>query len=277
MLAPGLCAALLITLTLARPSTARADDAEPRHRLKDTAYTLGAGEFSVGLFDLQVGLLDEVTIGTYIAPWLLFPVLDTPIPTAFIKIRDWFHGPVNLSLRATLLYIPPKALQTLGGEAKFDAAAINMPIEAAASFELGTRFVQSASLTYVLTQVGASQASTTSIAGALTASQLTLSAVTEYRLTRGFSLTLLARVLVARSNLRARVLATRGSTEIDADVGLSTNYGHVVACLVPGLALRGSHVNFEFGLGYGSWWLPIIELPSPFATPVPEVNFYVVF
>lgn len=250
---------------------------DPPRRLRDTAFTLEGGDFSIGLFDLEVGILDELTIGTYVAPWLLFPVLDTPIPTAFIKVRDWFDLPVNFSLRAAMLYIPSAALSKLGPEGEINAAAINLPIEVAASLELGPRFTQSAALTYVLTQVGANRASTTSIAGALTASQLTLSAMSELRLTRGFSITLLARVLIARSNLRARVLASQGSTEIDADVGLTTNYGHMVACIVPGLALRGSHINFEFGLGYGSWWLPIVDLPLPFAGVVPDMNFYVVF
>jgi hypothetical protein len=247
-------------------------------RVKDTAYTLSAGEFSVGFFDLEAGLIDELTIGTYIAPWFVFPVLDAPIPTGFVKLRDWFHGPVAGSLRATFIYVSATALSAgLGEGSIIDADAIVVPLEAAASVQLGKRFTQSLALTYVLTHAGGSQASSTSIAGAATASQLSLSALSEFRLTRVFALTLLARVLVARSNLRARVQGTQGSTMIDADIGVSTDYGRLVACVVPGIALHGTHLNFELGLGYGSWWLPIVELPLPFQGPVPELNFYVKF
>jgi hypothetical protein len=84
--------------------------------------------------------------------------------------------------------------------------------------------------------------------------------------------------VVGGANLAvANMTISAGGAGDGIDVGLTTNYGHMVACIVPGLALRGSHVNFEFGLGYGSWWLPIVELPLPFAGLVPDMNFNVVF
>jgi hypothetical protein len=269
----------LVGCTLTVGSVARADTDQPRQRrFEDTAYTLSAGELSIGFFDLQVGTLSELTIGTYIAPWFLFPVLDTPIPTGFVKLRDWIHGPIALSFRATLIYVSATALRAgLGKGDEVNADAIILPLEAATSVDLGPRFTQSFALTYVLTEGSGSQSSSTSIAGAVSARQLTLSALSEYRITRTFSLTLHARVLVARSNLRARIQGSQGATKIDADVGLSTDYGHLVACIVPGIALHGSAVNFELGLGYGSWWLPIVNLPLPFIGPVPEANFYVRF
>jgi hypothetical protein len=251
---------------------------EPRRRFDDTAYTLSGGQLSIGLYDVQLGIIDEVTIGTYIEPWFVFPFFRAPIPTAFVKVRDWFHGPVALSLRATWIYISATALaEGLGRGDEVSAAVVILPLEAAVSLQAGSRLTQSFSLTWLISQADGSQSSSTSVAGAVSGSQLSLSALSEYKITDWFFLTLQARMLLAQSNVRARVKAEQGSTSIDADIGLDADYGHLVACVIPGIALRGHHLNFELGVGYGSWWLPIVGLPLPSTGPVPVLNFYVRF
>ena len=46
---------------------------------------------------------------------------------------------------------------------------------------------------------------------------------------------------------------------------------------MPGLAFSWANVNLELGLGYGNWWLPVVQLPLPERGLVPEANFYVRF
>jgi hypothetical protein len=260
------------------PPPAPKEEPPTRHRVEDTAYTLSGGEFSIGLYDLQFGIIDEVTIGTYIGPWFAFPFVQAPIPSAFVKVRDWFHGPVALSLRATGIYISATALaEGLGRGDEVSAAAIILPLEAAVSLEAGSRLNQSFSLTWLITQADGSRSSSTSVAGAVSGSQLSLSSLSEYKIADWFFLTLQARILLAQSNVRARVQAEQGRTSIDADIGLDADYGHLVACVIPGIALRGRHLNFELGVGYGSWWLPIVGLALPTTGPVPVLNFYVRF
>jgi hypothetical protein len=275
------CAAsLLLPAGLAHAEEpTRAEEPRPtRFRFEDTAYTLSGGELSIGLYDVQVGIIDEVTVGTYIAPWFVFPAFQAPIPTLFVKVRDWFHGPVALSLRATGIYVSATALaQGLGGGDDVNAAAIIVPIEAAVSLKADARLTQSFSLTWLITHAAGGGSSSASVAGAVTGTQTSFSALTEYKLTDWFSLTLQAKVLLSQSNVRARVSGEQGSTSIDADVGLAADYGHLVGCVVPGIAIRGSHLNFELGVGYGSWWLPIVALPLPVTTVVPVLNFYVRF
>jgi len=239
---------------------------------------LSGGELSIGLYDVQFGIIDELTIGTYIGPWFVFPFFQAPIPTAFVKLRDWFHGPVALSLRATGIYISATALaEGLGQGDDVSAAVVILPLEAAVSLQPDSRLTQSFSLTWLVTQADGSRSSSTSVAGAVSGSQLSLSSLSEYKITDWFSVTLQARILLAQSNVRARVQAEQGSTSIDADIGLDADYGHLVACVIPGIALRGRHLNFELGVGYGSWWLPIVGLPLPSTGPVPVLNFYVRF
>lgn len=43
----------------------------------------------------------------------------------------------------------------------------------------------------------------------------------------------------------------------------------------PGVAFSWEHFNLHLGLGYGNWWLPVIELPLTSAQIIPEFNFYV--
>jgi len=47
--------------------------------------------------------------------------------------------------------------------------------------------------------------------------------------------------------------------------------------VVPGVALSWAHVHLEFGIGYGAYWLPMIQSPLPGSSPIPEGNLYVRF
>jgi hypothetical protein len=78
---------------------------------------------------------------------------------------------------------------------------------------------------------------------------------------------------------RARITAhfSEGSTTVDADLGARPRSQEFVACAIPGVAFSWEHVNLHLGLGYGTWWLPIVELPLTTPQIVPDLSFYVRF
>jgi hypothetical protein len=247
-------------------------------RVDYTAYTLRARELSLGPFKAELGIFPELMVGTYVPTWFAFPVLHSPIPTGYVKLRDPFRGPVAASFRATFVYIDADALASdLSENEGTNADLLVVPLELAVSARYTRKFSQSLELSYVFADAFAQQASGATIRGAGALSHLTLSTLFELRLTRVFALTLLGRLLLYQSAAHVRAQFEQGSTSVDADLGVKALDRAVTACAVPGVSFSWAHVNLELGLGYGAWWLPVVELPVPGRLLVPEGNIYVRF
>jgi len=255
------------------------DQKEGNERVDKTAYTLKSGEFSLGILEAQGGVTREVLVGTYVPTWFAFPFLGVPVPSAFVKVRDPWKGPLTLSGRLNFLYVDAdvlasEILENSGGD---DASVYLFPLEAAASYRFNRVYSQSLTLTYVAVTVDGKHESDASIHGAAALTNLSLGAFSEWRLTRVLALTLLLKAMVYRGNAHVRANFVEGSTAVSADLGAADPISGLVACAVPGVSLSFSHVNLELGLGYGHFWLPIVQLPLPRPGLVPEANFYVRF
>jgi hypothetical protein len=271
-------ASSLTLACLSWATSASAYHVKGNERIDYTAYTLNGGEVSLGPGKAQLGIIDELTAGTYVPAWFAFTVLDAPVPNGFLKFRAPLEGDLALSLRVNGMYIDADTLanryiQNSGG----DASLFVFPLEAAASYRLNRRFTQSVEATYVLVAAEGGEETDADIRGAAVMSNLTLSTLSELRLTRVFALTLLVRAMVYRGHARMESQFTEGSTSVDATLGAEKPYHGLVACAVPGASFSFSHVNFHFGVGYGNAWLPIVQLPLPDYGLVPEADFSVRF
>jgi hypothetical protein len=265
----GLLASLLVC------SVALAYQEPGSERVDYTAYTLAGRELSLGPFKAELGIFRELMVGTYVPTWFAFPVLDSPIPTGYVKLRDPFHGPVTGSIRATFVYIDADALASeLSENQGTNADLLVLPLEVSLSARYTSKVSQSILLSYVFADAFAKQASGATIRGAGALSHLTLSTLVELRLTRVFALTLLGRMLLYQSAAHVRAQFEQGSTSVDADLGVKALDREFTACLIPGVSFSWSHVNLELGLGYGSFWLPVVDLPITGRLLVPEGNFY---
>ncbi|HEX7663423.1 MAG TPA: hypothetical protein VF407_02890 [Polyangiaceae bacterium] len=252
--------------------------AEPKivgDRLNNTAYTLRGGEVSLGVMSEEVGVLNEITVGTYLAPWFAFPFLKAPIPTAFVKVRDWFFGPVTLSVRGAIVAFNADALSSeLTGHRPASSGLTVFPIDVTTSVRFSDRFTQSLGLNYTLVSAGLDAPSTTSIAGAADATTTSLTALSELRLTKVFALTLLARVLVWRGALHVKSDVTEPNLALHADIGTHGGLHKGLFCIVPGVSFHWKHVGLELGVGYGVNWIPFVELPIDSYTVVPQGDFF---
>src|SRR3954469_4046990 len=64
---------------------ARAEQ-EGNPRTDSTAYTRPGGRAAGGPFKLELGLMDEVTRGTYVPSWFAYPAIGVVIPNGYVKI-----------------------------------------------------------------------------------------------------------------------------------------------------------------------------------------------
>jgi hypothetical protein len=247
-------------------------------RLNDTAYTLRQGEVSFGLLSEQVGVFDEVTVGTYLLPWFVFPFLKSPIPTAFVKVRDWMFGPVAFSVHGAFAYFDASSLSSdLGGHQSISSALAVFPLNATASVQLTDGFTQSLEVIDTILTAGGRAPSSATIAGTLAVSTVTVGALSELRLTRVFALTLLARMAVFRGSSHFVVDVDSAGVDVHADLGAPGAVSASTWCLVPGVSFHWPRVGLELGLGYGTNWIPFIDLPVGDPTIVPEADFFVRF
>jgi hypothetical protein len=275
------CGLIVSLLWLVSPASVRADQRRGHERTDFTAYTLRQNEFSVGLGSAAYGLFDQVTIGTYVLPWFAFPWLHAPVATGFIKIRDWFAGPVAVSIRGTFVYLNASALTSeLSNRATAHAGLLVVPVELSLSWRMHPMVTQSVQLIWVHAGVGGEKSNDTSVdvglGGASTASSASLSSLTELRLSRVFALTLRCTLLLSLSDIIVRADYERNGTLVHANLGAVSQSG-MVGNVIPGVSFSWSHVNLQLGLGFGTNWLPIVALPTQTVTLVPDADFYVRF
>jgi hypothetical protein len=286
---------ILLGLALLVPSAARADDSTAPDatvseratasanasahttRIDRTAYTLDQRQVEVGIESAEFAPLDELTLGTYVPTWLLFPVLDAPVPTAFIKARTPFVGPFVGSLRVNVVYVSGASLRSELAEANVANGSLwIVPVELAVSANLVDRLRESLELMYVGISGNGNADDTTTIHGSVAATSLTLSSFSELRVSSGFAVTLLGRVLVHQDAALVQGSASSDSSQVDFNLGVRRRHSFV-ACIVPGIELDLARAHLDLGLGYGSWWLPVVELPLASYGLVPEANFYMRF
>jgi hypothetical protein len=273
---------LAFALCMSAAARVRADQTPGHERIDFTAYTLHRNEVMIGLGSAAYGVLDQLTIGTYVLPWFAFPWLHAPIATGYLKLRDWFAGPVSVSLRGTVAYLNASALSSeLSNNASMSAGVLIFPVELSVSWRIAQAVSQSVQVTWVHAAASGQAPSDTNVdfglGGASTATSASLSTLTELRLTRVFALSLRGTLLLGMSHIVVNADYERNGTRVNARLGATPRYPSVVGNLIPGVAFSWSHVNLQLGLGFGSNWLPIIVVPTQRVTLVPDADFYVRF
>ena len=269
-------AAALASATLSSHAWAYQEKGE--ERVDYTAYTLRPWEVSLGPFKAEAGFPGGLMIGTYLPTWAAGPLVDVTIPTGFLKLRDPFEGPVAGSARVGVIYIDGASLAAEVTENKGSKASLLVvPLEAALSARYHPVVSQSLLFTYVFVSAGGREGSDASLRGAAGVSNFTVSTMLEFRVTHVLAVTLLARVLAHQGNAHVTARFSQGSTTVDADLGARPRQQEFVACAIPGVAFSWEHVNLHLGLGYGTWWLPIVELPLTTPQIIPDLSLYVRF
>lgn len=241
------------------------------------AYTLRAREFSLGLVRWDFGILDEVTIGTLPALWFTGPWLGAPIPNGYVKVRDWVHGPVAVSVQAGFLFLDGDTLVRSASRQNDRADLFVLNTAVAATWRSRKSYSLGMSLAFSRVDLAGSSESA-SVDGTIVSDTFRISPFAEWRFSRVVALQLNATVLAWHREPSARVFFRPSeSVTVDADLNYSDAAPNGAYAVWPALACSFRHVNFLVGAGYGYRWVPIVDVMFNRRGLVLALDFHVRF
>jgi hypothetical protein len=236
-----------------------------------TAYTRPKGRVAAGPLKLEMGVIDEVMVGTYVAPWFAFPWLDVPVPSAYFKVRSFWEGPFTLALRGGLTYLDATALAHLADDTA-QGSAMSYVAEIDGSYKIDDQFSVSLGLDWARIQaVGTAGEQTTSVEGASTAHTYSLRALGEWRINDVIAVNLLLRYLIYQSPISADTTTETPQVTVTSTMTADSTIQKRFAA-VPGVSFSWTHWELGAGVGYGVFFLPVVGLASAKAWPVVDFN-----
>jgi len=266
----GSVSALSIAATLASGS-AFAEE-RPHPRTDYTAYTRGAGRASVGPFKLEMGLLDQVMVGTYLPLWLTSPVIGVPVPNAYLKIGQSWGDSVAIATRAGFTFIDGEGVAYLADQ-DTSASGVIYAVEVDGTVRIASRISLSLGVDYNHVQaVGDTEQLATSIEGATTSDTWAARLLSEWHLSPSFAINVLVRTLIYQSPLNADFDSDNEVASVQADLSGESSRRRRLS-VVPGLSYEGEHWEFTLGVGYGVVYLPVVGLPTTKSWPVVDLGF----
>lgn len=243
--------------------------------IDQTGYTLEGGRVRLGVFKLQVGLFDFLTVGTYTLPWAVLAA------TIHAKLRLLEVGPFAVSVQAGFAYFDSRRLQWLNDQIG-DAVVTVLPLEA----QLSYRPVDALSLSFGAAYTEVAVDGELSIdafngAGRGAADNFQLTGNAELRMSSLFALIVELRWLMLQ-----RVAANASATlRPDAFTVVVVHSGasardFVVRdsfSVVPSVLITLGVFNLRLGVGYGNFNIPLVNFVVPERTLIPEADLYFLF
>jgi hypothetical protein len=261
----------VLALCLLSSAPAQADQLE-NPRPDFTAYTRPKGEVAASLFKVELGIIDELMIGTYVPTWFLFPLLKAPVPTFYVKGRSWFEGPFTLALRGGFTFVPGRAVAQIA-DGPADASMIALAGEIDASYRFDERFTLSLGIDSSQIHAAGSGGEATSVEGASTSDTLSTRLFGEWRFTRVFALTLLAQVLIYQSPISVDASSDSDAVSVEGDLSAESALRQRRLSLIAGVSFSWKRWDLYAGVGYGVFYLPVLGLPTTKAWPLVDLGF----
>jgi hypothetical protein len=241
----------------------------------DTAYTLSGKRLRLGVFKLQYGIWDPLTVGTYTLPWVVRTA------NLHVKWRYYFDDPWALALQVGGYRLDVSKLELFEDEPG-DAVITVGTFEPSVSYRFGSRFSLSASVPY--TEVRAKGTlNTKAFEGGLSGAvdNLQVTSTLEWRVSRVTALVVHARYLVfqrvfadGRAVLRPDDYTT---VVIEADAESDALNFTDAWSVVPAAAFSWGTFNLRVGVGYGNWNIAPVNFVLPKKTLIPELDVFWAF
>lgn len=264
---------LVVATLLACASQAHAYHDEKHRATDETAYTLEGGHVRLGLWKLQVGLLDFATVGTYTLPWAVLAA------TVHAKVRLFQIDPFAVAVQAGFAYFDSTRLRWLDHSVG-DAVVTAVPLEAFLSYRASDHITISTSAVY--TEVGVNgnlRYAAFDGAGQGATDNVQLTGTFELRLSRVIALIVHGRWLVVQR------VASRGDAVLHPDAFTTVDvHGNLGAddrfqirdafSIVPAVHLSWGSLNMKFGLGYGNFNIPLVNFVLPQRSLIPELDLF---
>ena len=231
----------------------------------------------VGLLQLELGIFDEWTIGTYTYPWILPLITHSPAGNLYTKVRLFELDRFSMAASGGVFLVSVDDFDSkkIGNSA---LAMTVLPLHLVGTYEPAPPWRFSLEATWVQTFLLGDWQSTKhrTATGFIAGSGFQLAAVAEYQLSPIVGLHLLARI--APYSSPAHVVAdidvdTQTSAFVDVDVWTE----QTPWLIQPGVHLAWQPLHVRIGVGYGSLFLPGLSLMTLENLPVPDFDLYFVF
>ncbi|HKO47597.1 MAG TPA: hypothetical protein VJV79_07735 [Polyangiaceae bacterium] len=227
--------------------------------VRGSPYTLSAGELSLGVVDWDVGITDEVTVGTHPVLWAVGPWSGKPVPNAKLKLRDWVHGRLALSIMESFAYLNGSKLATDLIDQDTEARLLVLDTRFDAAFRADE--VRSIGMSLDFTYASVSGSGVNAALGNAEQDALRLTAWGEWRFSRVVALKLNGRVLLHSSPPTGGLqFHATPSVAVDARVSFANVAPAGAWAVWPELELSWKHVNLMLGVGYGYQAVPIVDV-----------------
>jgi hypothetical protein len=264
--------ALALTLaSVGGTAAARLPDDDQRRLDEGTALTVGAQTVKLGVLSFDYGIIERLSVGTDPPFWAFRAATSVWIPNVHLKFAfinsEWFW----LSAQAGFYY----ADITHNGAS---GSVTVVPISGLASVAVIPGFWIHGDVTYdLVTASGAGDLDRAAIGGSAGTRAVQLGALLEWRLAPVFAITLRGRLQVYSGRL-----AFSGTAQSDefttgtVDARLTPRRQHPWV-LIPGVAFLWRHVHLQAGLGYGTVFVPGVDIPLTKQTWAPDFSLAVLF
>jgi hypothetical protein len=228
--------------------------------VRGSPYTLKGGELSLGVVDWDVGITDEVTVGTHPVLWAGGPWFGNPVPNAKLKVRDWFHDQFAVSVMASFAYLDGGRLATDIISKDVDARLFVLDMRMDGAWRSNQVLSVGTSLDFTYANLSGSRGFDSALGNAVE-DTLRLTAWGEWRVSRVVALKLNGRLLLFEAPPTGRLqFRAAPSVAVDARVTFANVANAGAWAVWPELEFSWQHVNLMLGAGYGYLAVPIVDL-----------------
>ncbi len=265
--------ALLVALCTALP--AHAYHTKDQHVTEESAYTLRKHDFRVGLWKTQYGIIDQVTAGTYVWPWVF------RVANLHLKWRYWHDDTWAFSVFTGFFHLDTRNLQSVDDDAG-NAVIDVVPFELAASYRFDDSYTLSVAPVWTTVNVKGDLANDDlKGAGEGAVNNFQLTATFEWRISRVTALLFHGRYLVAqRAHARGDVVLHPDEyTTVEVHAAGTTDALDFrrAGSLTIGAVYSWQYFNLRTGLSFGNYNVPGINFVIGAPLVVPDVDLYWIF
>lgn len=256
--------------------TASAYHTEDERIVDQTAHTLRAREFRLGLWELEFAPLSFATVGTDNVPWVAGLVMSAPAANGHAKVRLLRTRPVTVSLVAAAYY---GRLRVSGAREETTGTLWLLPFSLYLSSDVVGPLSVHLGATYTRGDLdGDIDPKIYRTSATVATSALQLHAAAELRANRvvAFVLQGHAQPYASPGVVRSRTTSTAVAGSVDF-TGTIEPVDRTAVAATASIVLSGKHMNARFGAGYGAVFLPSMGFVLPYTTVLPGLDLYARF
>jgi hypothetical protein len=232
------------------PTSARAYHTQKERLLDTTAYSLYRREARLGLMKLSYGIIDQLQVTTYTAPWILGALFEDVAPN--LELKSTVYNRRRLALSVSAGFLTGTVLQPDNTKIRY----FLVPVAAAASVRINSDVSTHVGVRYTVVNGDAqTQPEGTAVEGTLVVDFLQLWGMAEWRLSRVVAFTFTVRWVPHVSNIGLDGTVDAGNPAITAGLQGDLSALRNAFAVIPGFVFSWERANIRLGVGYNDFFV----------------------